>query len=277
MRKNTGKDYELLTQQIYQQLLDHENDNYHKIKVQHDVKIVGKSGITHQVDVYWEFKMADVLYKTVIEVKDWSNKVKQEHLMAFKSKIDDIPDFPTGVFVGRSGFQSGAIDYAIAHGIKLVSIVENNSINHLVLKIHMRTPHIEKFNIIPDIQWIIQAKKNAEISDKFKLCRKAGDAILCDTLGNMKPLIDFIHESQKTAGNDESMEIKHIVYKFQEPWFLLTDDKRLSKLLLIGFEYDLYFTVSEQTNEYHLSDIADYILMDILNGTQTGVNLSYGI
>ncbi len=73
------------------------------------------------------------------------------------------------------------------------------------------------------------------------------------------------------------MEIKHIVYKFQEPWFLLTDDKRLSKLLLIGFEYDLYFTVSEQTNEYHLSDIADYILMDILNGTQTGVNLSYGI
>ena len=45
--KNTGKPYELLAQWIYQQLLDYQNDGYRKIEVQHDVQVLGKTGVEH--------------------------------------------------------------------------------------------------------------------------------------------------------------------------------------------------------------------------------------
>ena len=96
---NAGKSYELLAQWIYQQLLDYQNDGYRKIEVQHDVQVLGKTGVEHQIDIYWEFELAGVLYKTIIEVKDWRTKVKKEQIMGFKEKLNDIAAFPCGIFV----------------------------------------------------------------------------------------------------------------------------------------------------------------------------------
>lgn len=51
--ENSAEEYELFTQCVYKQLL-----NYHHIgiiNVQHNVKLKGRSGCTHQIDVYWEY------------------------------------------------------------------------------------------------------------------------------------------------------------------------------------------------------------------------------
>jgi hypothetical protein len=59
---NKSKDYERLTQAIYADVLNLEG--FDNINVQHNVHITGKSGVKHQVDVFWEFQQAGVLHKT---------------------------------------------------------------------------------------------------------------------------------------------------------------------------------------------------------------------
>jgi len=50
---NKDVEYEILVQEIYQTLAN-ENDSI-TIDVQHDIKLTGKSGQEHQIDVYYEF------------------------------------------------------------------------------------------------------------------------------------------------------------------------------------------------------------------------------
>ena len=57
---NPNTEYELFTQQIYQQLVN--LDVKWKTKVQHNVKLEGRSGQKHQIDVYWKYE----IYKTLI-------------------------------------------------------------------------------------------------------------------------------------------------------------------------------------------------------------------
>lgn len=51
-------EYELLTKAVYQGLLDEQYPG--TITVQNNIDIVGRSGVAHQVDVYWEFKQAGI-------------------------------------------------------------------------------------------------------------------------------------------------------------------------------------------------------------------------
>ena len=54
--KNPNTEYEKFTQEIYQKLLD--ADAPKATNVQHNVKLKGKSGQEHQIDVYWEYEIA---------------------------------------------------------------------------------------------------------------------------------------------------------------------------------------------------------------------------
>ncbi len=67
----TSTDYEKLARKIYEDILMVEGvDN---INVQHNVKIKGKSGVEHQIDVFWEYKYAGVTHKVLIECKNYSS------------------------------------------------------------------------------------------------------------------------------------------------------------------------------------------------------------
>jgi hypothetical protein len=277
MNKNTGANYELLTQQLYQKLLDYEHGQYKKITVQHDIQIVGKTSIKHQVDAYWEFELAGVHYKTIIEVKEWKSKVKKEQVMGFKAKIDDISGFPTGIFVSKSGFQRGAIEYARVHGIKLVSIDETHKMNHLVMRCCSYSPHIEHFEIMADQKWVEKKKVEHGIYGEIAMPCYSADAILCDDNGYEKPLINFIREALNPYFDKPGKEINHVAYAFEEPWYLLTRDKRLQKMLIRSFEFDLSFAENVKTMEFHPDEAVDYILRDIIDGTQIAFNSVHGI
>ena len=66
-------EYELFTREIYQQLVD--ADIVKATKVQHNVKLEGKSGQKHQIDVYWEYEIAGVTHKVAIECKNYSKSI----------------------------------------------------------------------------------------------------------------------------------------------------------------------------------------------------------
>lgn len=120
--KNSGIQYEILVQAIFQEILKQEVAT--NIEVQHDVKVLGKSGITHQIDVYWAFVLAGIKYETIIQVKEWKHSIKQEQLLAFKGVLDDLPGQPRGVFVTKGGAQRGAKKFAKGNGIALFELKE---------------------------------------------------------------------------------------------------------------------------------------------------------
>lgn len=105
MSKNTGIPYEILTQSIFQAIQD--QSEIKNIKVQHNVELPGRI-LRHQIDVYWEYEIGGILYRTVVQTKDWEQAVSQGPLLQFKGVLDDLPGQPRGIFVTRTGYQSGA-------------------------------------------------------------------------------------------------------------------------------------------------------------------------
>ena len=51
---NPNIEYEKFTQEIYQELVN--ADVLKTTEVQHNVKLKGRSGQEHQIDVYWEYE-----------------------------------------------------------------------------------------------------------------------------------------------------------------------------------------------------------------------------
>ncbi len=103
----TGKEYEIFVASLQQALLDAENIITQKnIKVEVDKKITDNCGIDRQFDIYWEYELGGLTYKTVIECKDYASKVSVEKIDALIGKTRDIPDLKA-VFATKKGYQSG--------------------------------------------------------------------------------------------------------------------------------------------------------------------------
>lgn len=132
MRSNIKLDteYELLVREFHQSLLKAEGVEH--IDVRHNVKIVGKSGASHQIDVYWKFSYAGVVYQTCIECRHYNSRVKKSHIAAFAEILRDIGP-STGIFATTIGYQSGAIALANHNNIRLLTI--NHLTNRLILTI----------------------------------------------------------------------------------------------------------------------------------------------
>ena len=121
MAKNTGIPYELLAQNIFEQIVNQNAVN--TIKVDHNVILQGKT-VSHQIDVYWEFEKGGIKYTTVVQTKDWDTPLNLGELLKFKGVLDDLPAQPRGVLVTRTGYQTGAREFAQKHGIILYEMRE---------------------------------------------------------------------------------------------------------------------------------------------------------
>lgn len=55
---NLNTEYEQFTQKAYEQLSKYHHFNIKN--VQHNIKLKGRSGCKHQIDVYWEYEKDDV-------------------------------------------------------------------------------------------------------------------------------------------------------------------------------------------------------------------------
>lgn len=115
--KNTGLAYEKLIEQLFKSMANQEG--LKNINIQHNVILQGKAGGTHQIDIYWEFEYLGINHKVIVEAKDYANKVTQEKLLAFKSVLDDIAGQPRGIYITKTGYQSGAKNFAEHHNIIL--------------------------------------------------------------------------------------------------------------------------------------------------------------
>lgn len=151
-----GTEYELFVKEIYEAILRYEG--VENIEVQHDVKVVGSSGVARQVDIFWEFKTAGIKYKLIIECKDYKTAVSLDKIDAFHSKVADIGG-AIGVFVSKNGYQSGAIELARKYGIQLREIraPNDNDWNGHIRNIEIQLHYLFVENVRPvfsiDTEW----------------------------------------------------------------------------------------------------------------------------
>lgn len=121
---NPNIEYEKFTQEIYQELM-----NAHGIttNVKHDIKLTGKSGQKHQIDVYWEYQIGNIQHKVAIECKNYKSEIPIGKVRDFYGLLSDLTDI-SGIMITKVGYQSGARKYADYYGINLKEL---------------RTPHEE--------------------------------------------------------------------------------------------------------------------------------------
>ena len=117
---NDGIGYEKFVQNVMQAILNAEGGQQN-IEVEHNVRLKGNSGAKRQFDVYWEYKQAVIVHKTVIECKDYSRKISIDKIDALKGKLDDFPGI-TGLIATHKGYESGAKTYAQNRGIHALII-----------------------------------------------------------------------------------------------------------------------------------------------------------
>lgn len=76
--------------------------------------------------VLWEFSLAGIKFRVVIQAKDWKKKVSLPAIDTFANVLRDLPGQPRGIIVTKRGIQSGGVDYARAHGIEIFDVADPN-------------------------------------------------------------------------------------------------------------------------------------------------------
>lgn len=109
-------EYELLTQAVYQTIL--EQDGVTNVNVQHNVSLKGRSGVEHQIDVFWEFKQAGINHRVLIECKNYASSLTLEKARNFFAALHDVGN-SVGLIVTKMGFQKGAASFCQYYGIGL--------------------------------------------------------------------------------------------------------------------------------------------------------------
>lgn len=261
MEKNTGIPYEKLVQHIYRQIVN--CNSIDTIDVQHNVTLKGKS-TSHQIDVYWEFALGGILYRTVIQAKDWANKVDQGEMFKFKGVLDDLPNGTKGIFITKTGFQSGAVEVAKAHSISIYTFRAaaeenwNEQIPMISVALRLRTPffHQPRFRMPPD--W---ARDNPHVAEMMRDL-DSRSLVVDNETGESWTVNRLITASCDTCGVPPKEYTKEFHDAYLQPYG--TDHKIKIKEFTGFFGYQTRY---DDKFQIRVDQLVGYILRDVTDGT----------
>ena len=150
------EEFEEHVREVYNVLLKLENES---ILITRDATLIGRrSGTPHQIDVFYEFERAKIRHRVAIECKYKSRPVEKSDVSNFYGIIQDIGNV-IGVMISKSGYQSGAQQFAEAHNIMPLTLADLPDISTLLGKL------IEKYflpdeNTIGEPFWVIMELNN---------------------------------------------------------------------------------------------------------------------
>lgn len=225
----TDIEYEILTKEIYQSLVDNQGLT---IDVKHNIKLQGKA-IKHQVDVYWEYEIAGIKNKVAIECKNYSSPVSVGRVRDFYGVLLDLGN-TNGIIVTKVGFQKGAKEYASQYGINLMELREPITIHY---KLNTAYSIIKNRIPIPDLDWI-QANPsiNLDSNKEYSVFGMSDDLSIFDSNGNViKTFFDLDNSIPKDGKED--CELSHF-FDFKDG-YLRIDSLGMIKIKSIKYEYEL--------------------------------------
>ena len=279
-RNNPNTEYERFTQEIYQQLVN--LDVVRTTKVQHDVKLEGRSGQKHQIDVYWEYEIAGNKHRVAIECKNYNSLVPIGKVRDFKGVLDDLNGV-NGIMVTKVGYQEGAKKYAQEYGISLKELRTPRYGETIIGEIENRMHYEVRYTLFwVDEEW---AAKNGFDVERY---RKRLEIIHPSSphIWNNPPYIhlerkdDTIRdESGKkitTMGELEHQIPDHPTDEF--PFVFSFDDAFIEsryfgrvKIFAVKFDYNVEDQI--QTISLDAGDLVKAILKDTHRGTTDFISL----
>lgn len=136
---NPNTEFERFTQRVFQKLQS--NAVLQPSRVKHNVKLKGKSGCEHQIDVYWEYKKDGISHSVAIECKNYNTHVPIGKVRDFFAVLHDL-DNVRGIMVSSKGYQEGAIKFAEFYGISLKELRapgENDVFGTCIITTHINS------------------------------------------------------------------------------------------------------------------------------------------
>lgn len=262
---NNNTEYEKFTQEIYQTLINIQGID--TIDVKHNVKLKGKSGQEHQIDVYWEYEIAGLKHKVAIECKNYNSEVSIGKVRDFCSVLSDLANV-NGVLVTKVGYQSGAKKFADFYGINLKELRFPNDkdwegrVKTIVFQMKMVLPNIKQRIPIFDNEWF---KANIKFPDdgqmKYSMQGMTNEIKIFDESGQV--IADF-HELDKKVPHewDAATGLEH-TYLYDNAYL---DIQPLGRVKIKGVKY--IYDVETGTEEFQIDalETTKAILRDALTG-----------
>lgn len=146
-------------QRVYTYLLNMRDEG---VVVGNTVIMTGKSGVQHEVDVYYEFSKAGIRHRVAIECKDWATPISKGQIQEFESKLRDIGNI-TGIMVARRGYQSGAEAFAKHKDILPLLFDDLPSFNVLMAQ-RLKAVALPDEEYIGEPFWIIMEMRDGKVT-----------------------------------------------------------------------------------------------------------------
>lgn len=275
---NPNTEYERFTLEVFRQLSSY---HHYRIKnVQHNVKLEGRSGCKHQIDVYWEYENNGVVHRVAIECKNYNNAVSKGKVCAFQGVLSDLDNIE-GIMITKKSYQSGARKYAKQYGILLKELREpgygETIVGEIVNNLHIEMQYPlykvdEKWAFehnldIPAYKRRMTMAGIGHYNDETYTSLPTSDSYINDDRGNVITSIEILRSSIPNYSTNK----RPYVFPFEDayvntPWGPL-------KILEIKFEYK----VEDRQNiiQIDAEGFVKAILKDTFNGKNDFVVMRY--
>ena len=267
---NPDIEYEKFTQEIYQELVN--ADVLKTTEVQHNVKLKGRSGQEHQIDVYWEYEIAGTKQKVAIECKNYNKTVGIAKVRDFYGVLYDLNNV-AGIMVTKVGYQKGAKEYASEYGISLKELRTPNPGEAIIGKIEMNFDiavrrclflvdkdysETEKFSVSKYMQFLDWMSLNHKSSwaSATHIPLELVDRTIINSDGITIASFEKIEEELPKDSDSD------IVFKYNDAYA----NTRWGKIKINEIKYEYEYKNEKKTIAIDAQDFVKAILKDALNG-----------
>lgn len=225
-----GKAYEEFVGRLHEALLNAEGITAQKnIQVERNKKLIDNCGVAREFDLYWEYELAGVVYKTVIECKDYKSTVSVEKIDALVGKIRDLPDL-RALFATKRGYQSGAIQKARQNRIDLLIVREQNDsdwtgldgtplVKTVCIRMHIRAAAtVKNFSPTVDGEWINE-NTSIDVSQAFNMTGRTDEIVINDITRGQKYSLHELASRLGPKGGRDHGEFEECA-EFEEAYLL---------------------------------------------------------
>ena len=264
---NPNIEYEKFTQEIYQELVN--ADVLKTTEVQHNVKLKGRSGQEHQIDVYWEYEIAGTKQKVAIECKNYNKTIGK--VRDFYGVLCDLNNV-VGIMVTKVGYQKGAKEYASEYGISLKELrtpnpgeaiigeVEMNfdiSVRRCLFLVDVNDSETEKFSASRYKQFLswMSLDKDSWINATH-IPLELIDRNIINSNGTTITTLEKIEEELPKDSDSD------IIFKYEDAFV----NTRWGKIKINEIKYEYKYTNEKKIIAIDAQDFVKAILKDALNG-----------
>ena len=222
-----GAAYEEFVETFYRTLLDAEGFGAVNVE-KNKTDLESSSGCAHQIDIYWEFKMAGQTYQTAIECKAYNTAVSIGRVRDFYGVLADIPGLK-GIVVSLFGFQSGAKRYAEHYNIDLKEIRRpteqdwEGRVRNILHRIHIIIPEIKSMRIDVTQTFLDTLETGEERTFSFE--GTSYDPLIVDSNGNHVASLEDIRLSL-TTDNQAAENLEETV-PYSDCFYNSSDGQRI--------------------------------------------------